>query len=171
MVVQREPGARGSCSCGHCQHICPIEKELFHGTYPRSALLRRRAGSWPEGGCLFACSQQATITPTVTMRIRQIYFTTVHHNVAVFHDLWLYNSLFESTIWSWFQRSALVPLPDYSLAKRHKMAVGAECWKAVSGSHFNRARLGQKNNSRLTTYWTMKIKRGKYSAKLTFLRI
>lgn len=29
-----------------------------------------------------------------------------------------------------------VPLPDYSLAKRHKMAVGAQRWKAESGSHF-----------------------------------
>lgn len=76
--------------------FAPLEKNCsWH--VPKVSPLRRRAGSRPEGDCLFACSQWATIAATVTVRTRQIYFYNYsQHNAGVSHDLWLYNSLFKS---------------------------------------------------------------------------
>lgn len=158
MVVLEGKGCVGVMQLWTLPAHLPHWKRTVHGTYPRSALWRRRVGSQPEGGCLFACSQRATIAATVTVRTRQIYFYNYpQHNAGVSHDLWLYNSLFESAIWSWFWRSAVVLLPVCSGSKAQNgggcRALEGREWKPFS----NRARLRQKNNSRLATNWRVKI--------------
>lgn len=158
MVVLEGTGCVGVMQLWTLPAHLPHWKRTVHGTYPRSALWEDELGAGQrEAACLRAVSV-ATIAATVTVRTRQIYFYNYpQHNAAVSHDLWL-SIVFLNLPFGPGFGEALSFHYLTALATRHKMAAGAERWKAESGSHF----LTELDSDKRTThdsqtYWTAKI--------------
>lgn len=139
--------------------FAPLEKNCsWH--VPKVSPLRRRAGSGP-GGRLPVCVQSAgqQSQPLLPCGRDRFTFTTIPDTMPAIlmicgSTIVFFNLPFGPGFWG---EALVVPLPDCS---GNKAQNGGRC-RALEGREWkpfsNRARLGQKNNSRLATNWTADV--------------
>lgn len=124
----------------------PQWKRTVYGVHPRSALWEEELGRVQRGGCLFVCSQSATIKNLSPLEERHIKYSIIVHwsnyfpqflpRLLVYFNLLLSQA---SSCTHFFPLTLLCPShpATWLLWQRYtKWRRGAESWKAESGSHF-----------------------------------
>lgn len=127
---------RGSCSCGLCQHIAPVEKNCLWPP-PTVSPLRRRAGRDPEERLLVCMQQVCDNYKPLYLRKKCVCFLQTWATwflatyLFCFHLLSISTSTCEDIVFA-----SLILLPDYFGSNTQNGGGELESWKAESGSHF-----------------------------------
>lgn len=147
--------------------LFPRRKRAVYGIHLSSTLSEEGLGRVQRGGCLFVCSQSATIKNLSSSEKRHIeysiivhwstYFLQVLPRLSVYFNLLLRRA---SSCTHFFSLTLLCPShpATWLLWQRYtKWRRGAESWKAESGSHFlTDPGLGTDRVKTFYAWWTIK---------------
>lgn len=130
---------RGSCSCGLCQHVAPVEKNCLWPP-PTVSPLRRRAGRDPERRLLVCMQRVCDNYKPLSLRKKMCSFfvNLGHHDIwfLVTYLFWFHLLPISTSTCADFVFASLILLPDYFGSNTQNGGRELENWKAESGSHF-----------------------------------